>query len=138
MTNFDFLKSDPQFTTFADTAVQAEQVLPISPAFSATGCRTAMEFAVKWLYSVDKSLAMPYEQTLVALTGSEDFRDLLPPGLFPKLNYIRKAGNNAAHNQKVSQKTKRRWRWRICTTLWVSSAVVMVLNMRKLHLIKHC
>ena len=98
MTNFDFLKSDPQFTTFADTAVTAEVVLPINPAISATTSRTAMEFAVKWLYSVDESLAMPYTQTLVALTGSEDFRDLLPAGLFPKLNYIRKVGNNAAHN----------------------------------------
>jgi len=98
MTNFDFLKSDPQFTTFADTAVTAELVLPINPAISATTSRTAMEFAVKWLYSVDESLALPYTQTLVALTGSEDFRDLLPAGLFPKLNYIRKVGNNAAHN----------------------------------------
>ena len=53
-TNFDFLKTDPQFASFADTAIQAELVLPISPAFAAGGCRTALEFAVKWLYSVDK------------------------------------------------------------------------------------
>jgi len=53
MTNFDFLKSDPQFATFADTSVQAELVLPISPAFSATGSRTALEFAVKWIYGAD-------------------------------------------------------------------------------------
>jgi len=55
-TNFDFLKSDPQFACFAEAAVQAEMVLPISPRLSATGCRTAMEFAVKWIYSADESL----------------------------------------------------------------------------------
>ena len=99
-TNFDFLKSDPQFAPFADTAVQSEMVLPISPALCATGCRTALESAIKWLYSVDKSLAMPYEKTLVTLMSSEDFRDLLPAALFLKLNYIRKIGNNAAHNPR--------------------------------------
>ena len=51
MTNFDFLKADQQFASSADTAAQAEMVLPISPAFAATGSRTALEFAVKWLYS---------------------------------------------------------------------------------------
>ncbi|MCL2570756.1 MAG: DUF4145 domain-containing protein, partial [Firmicutes bacterium] len=77
-TNFNFLKTDPQFATFADTAIQAELVLPISPSFSATGSRTALEFAVKWLYSVDNSLEKPYEDKLVTLINTEDFKDLLP------------------------------------------------------------
>jgi len=98
MTNFGFLKTDPQFATFADTAIQAELVLPISPAFSATGSRTALEFAVKWLYSVDNSLEKPYEDKLVALINTEDFKDLLPHGLKFKIEYIRKLGNNATHN----------------------------------------
>ena len=29
MTNFDFLKSDPQFATFADVAISAEKILNI-------------------------------------------------------------------------------------------------------------
>ena len=99
-TNFDFLKTDAQFASFADTAAQAEMVLPISPAFSASGCRTALEFAVKWLYSADESLTVPPEQTLVNLISTTDFKDLLPSGLFPKVDYIRKVGNNATHNQK--------------------------------------
>ena len=98
MTNFNFLKSDPQFSTFADTAIQAELVLPISPAFTATGSRTALEFAVKWLYSVDNSLEKPYEDKLVTLLNTEDFKGLLPSGLLLKLDYIRKLGNNATHN----------------------------------------
>jgi len=98
VTNFNFLKNDPQFTTFADTAVQAELVLSISPAFTATGSRSALEFAVKWIYSVDTSLTKPYDDKLVTLVNTEDFKDLLPSGLFPKIDYIRKLGNNAAHN----------------------------------------
>ena len=90
MTNFFFLKTGPQFTTFADTAIQAELVLPISPAFSVTGCRTAMEFAVKWLYSVDNSLSKPYEYKLATLINTEDFKDLLPLSLFLKVDYILK------------------------------------------------
>jgi len=90
-TSFSFLKSDPQFASFANTAEQAELVLAISPAFSVTGCRTALEFAVKWLYSVDESLSVPYKDTLVTLFNTEDFRDLLLAELFPKINYIRKS-----------------------------------------------
>ncbi|MCL2235849.1 MAG: DEAD/DEAH box helicase family protein [Defluviitaleaceae bacterium] len=97
MTNFDFLKTDPQFATFADVSCQAELVLPISPAFSATGSRTALEFAVKWLYSVDSSLEKPYEDKLVTLINTDDFKDLLPYGLMPKIDYIRRLGNNATH-----------------------------------------
>ncbi|MDR1688928.1 MAG: DEAD/DEAH box helicase family protein [Clostridiales bacterium] len=98
MTNFNFLKADPQFASFADTAVQAELVLPISPALSATGCRTALEFAVKWLYSVDKSLTVPYDNNLAALINTDDFKDLLPYGLMVKIDFIRKLGNNAVHS----------------------------------------
>lgn len=98
LTNFDFLKTDPQFATFAETATHAERVLSISPAFSAIGCRATLEFAVKWLYSIDKSLTKPYDTHLTTLLGSKDFRDVLPAGLLPKINYIRKIGNNATQN----------------------------------------
>lgn len=99
-TNFDFLLTDPQFTPFTEAAVSAEKVLPISPALCATGCRTALEFAVKWVYSVDGSLRKPYDDRLVTLLSTEDFRDLLPYGMMAKLNYLRKVGNIAAHNAK--------------------------------------
>ncbi|MDF3005083.1 MAG: type restriction enzyme EcoKI subunit [Oscillospiraceae bacterium] len=99
-TNFDFLLNDPQFEPFAEAAVSAERVLPISPALCATACRTALEFAVKWVYSVDSSLTKQYDEKLVTLVSAEDFKDLLPSGLFTKLTYLRKVGNNATHNAK--------------------------------------
>ena len=99
-TNFDFLLKDQQFEPFADAAVAAEKVLPISPALCATACRRALEFAVKWVYSVDGSLGKPYADKLVTLISTEDFRDLLPTGMMAKLDYLRKVGNNATHNPK--------------------------------------
>jgi len=99
-TNFDFLTKDPQFEPFAEAAVSAERVLPISPALCATACRTALEFAVKWVYSVDGSLVKPYEDKLVTLISTEDFKDLIPSGMIAKLDYLRRIGNNAAHNPK--------------------------------------
>jgi type I restriction enzyme R subunit len=99
-TNFDFLITDPQFEPFAEAAVSAERVLPISPALCATACRTALEFAVKWVYSVDRSLHKPYEDKLVTLISTEDFKELIPIGMIQKLDYLRKVGNNATHNPK--------------------------------------
>ena len=34
MTNFDFLKDDPQFSGFADAAIAAERILPIDAAIA--------------------------------------------------------------------------------------------------------
>ncbi|MCI9283844.1 MAG: DEAD/DEAH box helicase family protein [Lachnospiraceae bacterium] len=99
-TNFDFLQKEKQFETFADAAISAELVLPINPALCATACRTALEFAVKWMYSVDGSLTKPYDDKLVTLLGTEEFKDLMPSGMEPKLTYLRKIGNNATHNAR--------------------------------------
>ena len=98
MTNFDFLKAEPKFATFADVAISAEKILNIDVAASVLNCRRAMEFAVKWMYSVDKDLEMPYETTLVSLINSEDFRDLAGNDILFRMNYIRKCGNDAAHS----------------------------------------
>ena len=76
------------------------RVLPISASMCATASRTALEFAVKWVYSVDTSLVKPYDDKLVALISTEDFKDLIPSGMIAKLDYLRRVGNNATHNPK--------------------------------------
>ena len=100
MTNFDFLKSDPQFATFADVAISAEKILNIDVAASVLNCRRAMEFAVKWMYSVDKSLEKPYDTNLTTLMSSEEFRDVVGNDIYRRMDFIRKAGNIAAHGGK--------------------------------------
>lgn len=100
MTNFDFLKKEPQFDPFADVAISAEKILHIDIEASVINCRRAMEFAIKWMYSVDGSLVMPYQDTLVSLMSTEEFRDIVDPDLWRRLDFIRRVGNNAAHNGK--------------------------------------
>ena len=57
-----------------------------------------MEFAVKWMYSVDGGLVMPYDDRLVSLMDAEDFRDIVGEDLWRRLKYIRVKGNDAAHS----------------------------------------
>lgn len=100
MTNFDFLKKDKRFESFADVAIAAENILHIDVASCVINCRRAMEFAVKWMYSVDGSLAMPYQDELVNLINAEDFRDIIGNDIWRRMDFIRKVGNNAVHGGK--------------------------------------
>lgn len=100
MTNFDFLKQEPQFDVFADIAITAEKIFHIDVASSVLDCRKAMEIAVKWLYSTDSSLVMPYNTALNTLLYTDEFRKLIDNSMFNRLNYIRKLGNIAAHQAK--------------------------------------
>ncbi len=100
MTNFDFFTKDKQFNTFSNAAIAAEKIIHIDPAACAVNCRRAMEIAVKWMYSVDGSLVMPYQDTLVSLMSSEEFRDIVGEDIYKRMNFIRKVGNNAAHSGK--------------------------------------
>lgn len=103
MTNFDFLLSDPQFGSFADSAVAAEKIYNIEPGACVINCRRAMEAAVKWMYSVDGALVMPYDDRLSSLVDAGDFRDIVGDDLWRRLKYIRQTGNIAAHTgQKLS------------------------------------
>ena len=104
MTNFDTFLSTPQFSSFAPVAVSAERILPIDPSACVLNCRRAMEFAVKWMYSVDKALVMPYQDTLVSLMNTEDFRDIVGADIWRRMDLIRRMGNNAAHTgRKITE-----------------------------------
>ena len=104
MSNFKFLLSDPSFAPFAEVAMAAEKILHIDPAACIFNCRRAMEFAVKWMYSVDKELEMPYQDNLQSLMSREEFRSIVGPDIWRRMDYIRTKGNNAAHKTgKVSE-----------------------------------
>ena len=100
MTNFDFLKQTSDFAAFADVAISAEKLIYIDPAACVFNCRRAMEFAVKWMYSVDRDLVMPYEDNLHLLINSEEFRDIVGNDVWRRMDLIRKMGNDVAHKSK--------------------------------------
>ena len=104
MTNFDIFSAIPQFDPFASAAVSAERILHIDPSACVLNCRRAMEFAVKWMYSVDKALVMPYQDTLVSLMNTEDFRDIVGTDIWRRMDFIRRTGNTAAHTgRKITE-----------------------------------
>ena len=100
MTNFDFLNTDKQFSSFADVAIAAERLLPIDVDSCVSNCRRAMEFAVKWMYSVDRDLVMPYQDSLVSLMGDEKFRDIVGEDVWRRMDFVRKLGNTVMHGAK--------------------------------------
>ena len=101
MTNFDFLKKENKFSAFADTAITAETLFRIDIPSCVFNIRRATEFAVKWMYSVDSSLVMPYQDTLVTLINTVEFKDIVGNDLYRRLNFIRMVGNNSAHSSKT-------------------------------------
>ena len=100
MTNFDFLLSTPDFAPFANAAISAEKILHIDSAACVLNCRRAMEFAVKWMYSVDKDLEKPYNDSLQMLIDAPEFRGIIGADLWRRMDFIRKTGNTAAHAGK--------------------------------------
>ena len=100
MTNFDYLKEESQYSAFSNVAISAERIILADPQASIINSRRAMEFAVKWIYSVDKRLEPPYQETLVSLMGAEDFRQFVGNDIYRRMDYIRRCGNDTAHTSK--------------------------------------
>lgn len=100
MNNFDFLRDEPRFAAFAGVAISAERIILMDPDACILNCRRAMEFAIKWIYSVETSLETPYQDNLHSLLNSEDFRDYVGNDLWRRLDYIRRKGNSVAHNNR--------------------------------------
>lgn len=97
MTNFDHFLPDPDFASFAPAAAAAEKIYQISSADCVLTCRRCLEAAVKWMYSVDAGLTLPYDTRLAALMDGGAFRDIVGPDLWKRLKLIRQLGNQAAH-----------------------------------------
>ena len=100
MTNFTFLTSTPDFSSFAPVAESAERLLHIDHDACVFNCRRAMEFAVKWMYSVDEDLEMPYQDNLDSLMKDGTFRGIIGDDTWRRMDYIRKLGNTSAHSNK--------------------------------------
>lgn len=99
-TNFDYLKTEAKFSAFADVAISAEKIILMDPEASIINSRRAMEFAIKWMYSVESKLEMPYQDNLQSLLNAEEYRQIIGPDLWKRMDYIRRCGNNVAHNNR--------------------------------------
>ncbi len=103
MSNFKFLQSKKEYALFSATAIEAEKVYNSSSAMCAVGCRKALELAVKWVYSADNSIQMPYRDNLQSLIHEPTFKFALDYNTWGKLPYIIKLGNLAVHTERSVQ-----------------------------------
>lgn len=103
MSNFDFLKMKKEYELFAPACVEAEKIYASAPAMCAVGCRKALELAVKWIYSADKTMKMPYKDNLQSLIHEPSFRFAVDSNTWGKLPFIIKLGNLAVHTERSVQ-----------------------------------
>lgn len=101
MTNFEFLSSISEYALFSGAAIEAEKVYSTSPAMCAVGCRKALELAVKWVYSADRTITMPYKDNLQSLIHEPSFRFALDSQTWGKLPFIIRLGNLAVHTERA-------------------------------------
>lgn len=100
MTNFEFLREQKEYVLFAEAAIEAEKVYATSPAMSAVGSRKALELAVKWVYSADTTMQMPYKNNLQSLIHEPSFRFAVNNNTWGKLPFVVKLGNLAVHTER--------------------------------------
>ena len=106
MTNFDYYKKEKDFESFIDIAIVAEKSYQMDTNTCILNCRRAMEMAIKWMYSIDMELHMPYKDSLGTLMYDDTFRAILTDDIWNRLEFIRKEGNLAAHNEKPKSKNE--------------------------------
>lgn len=98
--NFDFLKDKKEFQSFAQACIDAEKSILVSPANTAILCRRALELAVRWVYSFDTELKLPYRDNLSSLVHDNSFKYLIDSEMFHLLKYIIQTGNLSVHTNK--------------------------------------
>lgn len=103
MSNFGFLKMKKEYELFSPACVEAEKIYASAPAMCAVGCRKALELAVKWVYSADKTMKMPYKDNLQSLIHEPSFRFAVDSNTWGKLPFIIKLGNLAVHTERSVQ-----------------------------------
>lgn len=95
--NFDFIKDS--WLEIYESAKQAENKVFAEPRTSIFYSRRTLELAVFWMYGHDSYLRKPYQENLSAMVNEPTFQDNLVPGLFKKIEFIRRFGNHAVHSR---------------------------------------
>ncbi|MBU3103921.1 DEAD/DEAH box helicase family protein [Clostridium gasigenes] len=97
MSNFEFLKGKKNFTSFNTACIEAEKSILVSPSTCATMTRRSLELAVKWLYSNDSELVLPYQDNISTLIHNNSFVELIDYEMLHLLKYVVKLGNVSVH-----------------------------------------
>lgn len=103
MQNFDYLKDIPELAQLHRLCELCEQRQYVEPDSSAINARKALEWIVKAIYKM-KNVEPGERASLLQLTTSDVFADFIAdPELMKAVHWIRKVGNLAAHDGKVTR-----------------------------------
>ena len=103
MRNFDYLQ-ELGLTDLHRFCSSAEELQVSNPEFSAISARKALEYIVKALYLM-KNVEIPERASLFELVDGEVFREFIgDERVMMGVHYVRKVGNNAAHNTPVTKR----------------------------------
>lgn len=104
MLNFDYLKAIPELAQLHQFCDLCEQRQYIEPDSAAINARKALEWLVKAIYKM-KGVEPGERTSLLELTTSDLFTDFIAdPELMRAVHWIRKVGNLAAHDGKVTRR----------------------------------
>lgn len=99
--NFDFLAAE--WPRLYASAKSAERDALFDARTTCFYARRSLESVVAWLYRVNR-IPTPYRDDLAARLHDPAFTAIVPPQLLPKMQLIRKRGNNAVHDEQPVSK----------------------------------
>lgn len=103
MLNFDYLKDIPELAQLHQFCDLCEQRQYTEPDSSAINARKALEWLVKAIYKM-KGVEPGERASLLQLTSADVFADFIAdPELMKAVHWVRKVGNLAAHDGKVTR-----------------------------------
>jgi type I restriction enzyme, R subunit len=98
MSNFAFLQTE--WGLVFEAAQKAEYHAYADARSACFYARRALELAASWLYTHDKALKLPYQDSLSALIHEPTFRQLVGDALFTKARLVKDLGNQAVHSTR--------------------------------------
>ena len=98
MSHFAFL--DAEWPALATEARKAESLAYPDPRTACFYARRALELAVEWLYTYDRTLKLPYQDNLAALLAEPTFQKLTGHKLGAKARIVKDLGNIAVHERR--------------------------------------
>ena len=103
MRNFDYLQK-LGLNDLHKFCSSAEELQVSNPELSAVSARKALEYIVRALYLM-KNVEIPERASLFELVDCETFREFIgDERVMMSVHYVRKVGNNAAHNTPVTKR----------------------------------
>jgi type I restriction enzyme R subunit len=97
--HFTFLQVE--WPAIHDAASKAEAAALPDPRTSCFHARRALELIVHWVFKVDASLELPYQDNLSALIHEPTFKAAAGDAVFNKARLIARLGNNAVHSPRA-------------------------------------